>query len=250
MNIKKPSLTRPAPASHSLTQTQAPAPSILIAHADADTRALYRECLEGAGCHVVEAHDGRDALVKALMHPPTLVITEIRLPLVDGYALCETLRRGRTTADIPILVVTSEANPAEANRARQAGADAVLVKPSTPENMLREAQRLLAHAQDMRERATATRANAQREKSANLGARSEEHHRTALSKSFSRFSTTTPPAAPPQLRCPTCDRLLRYEHSEIGGVSHRHPEQWDYYACVTCGRFQHRQRTRTLRSVS
>jgi DNA-binding response OmpR family regulator len=226
-----------------------PTPSILVADADADTRALYRDSFTRAGCDVVEASDGRDALIKAFMHPPTLVITEIRLPFIDGYALCETLRRGRTTADIPILVVTSEANPADAKRARQAGADAVLVKPTTPEDMLREARRLLARAQDMRGRATASRANAEREKSANPVAPSEARHRTALSKSFSRFTTNSPPAAPPQLRCPSCDRPLTYERSEIGGVSQRQPEQWDYYTCVTCGTFQHRQRTHKLRHV-
>jgi CheY-like chemotaxis protein len=227
----------------------APTPLILIADADADTRALYRDSFTRAGYDVVEATDGCDALIRALKHPPTLVITEIRLPLVDGYAVCETLRRGQTTADIPILVVTSQAHPADANRARQAGADAVLVKPTTQKHMLREARRLLARAQDMRGRATATRANTEGEKSANLVTRSEARHRTPLSKSFSRFTTNSPPAAPPQLRCPSCDRPLTYERSEIGGVSHRQPEQWDYYACATCGTFQHRQRTHKLRHV-
>jgi DNA-binding response OmpR family regulator len=226
-----------------------PTPSILVADADADTRALYRDSFTHVGCDVVEASDGRDALIKALMHPPTLVITEIRLPFIDGFVLCETLRRSETTADIPILVVTSEANPADAARVRQAGADAVLVKPTTPEDMLREARRLLARAQAMRGRATATRANAERDRSANPLAPSEARHRTALSKSFSRFTTNSPPAAPPQLRCPTCDRPLRYGHSEIGGVSHRNPEQWDYYTCQSCGTFQHRQRTHKLRYV-
>jgi hypothetical protein len=40
-----------------------------------------------------------------------------------------------------------------------------------------------------------------------------------------------------------------YEHSHVGGVSQRHPEQWDYYRCSACGRFQYRQRTRKLRRV-
>ena len=72
-------------------------------------------------------------------------------------------------------------------------------------------------------------------------------HRTALSKAHQRFTTTAPPAEPPALTCPTCDRPLTYEQSHIGGVSDRHPEQWDDFTCSTCGTFQYRHRTRKLR---
>src|SRR6202158_3045068 len=83
----------------------APTPSILVVDANDDTRELYRQSFQLCGCHVVEAADGRDALTKALVSPPSLVVTEISLPFLDGYALCEILRRDRATADIPILVV-------------------------------------------------------------------------------------------------------------------------------------------------
>jgi predicted RNA-binding Zn-ribbon protein involved in translation (DUF1610 family) len=61
--------------------------------------------------------------------------------------------------------------------------------------------------------------------------------------------TTQPPLKPPALTCPSCDRHLTYEESYVGGVSQRHAEQWDYYDCPVCGRFQYRQRTRKLRRV-
>jgi len=201
----------------------APTPSILVVDTDADTRAFYRESLAIAGCDVVEASDGRDALVQALMHAPTLVITEIRLPFIDGYALCEILRRGLTTAHVPILVVTTEARPAQIGRARKAGANVVLIKPTPIEDILNEMRRLVADSTDPGERGTATSANAatERDESANRLPRSE--HQTVLSKSFSRLATATPPASPPQLRCSSCAGWLRYERGQIGGVSHRHP---------------------------
>jgi DNA-binding response OmpR family regulator len=227
-------------------------PSILVVEADDDMRTLYRRSLAIAGWDVVEASDGRDGLVKLLMDPPSLVITEITLPFIDGFGLCEVLRRDERTAHIPILVVTADARPAQIVRAREAGADVVLVKPTTPEHMLGEARRLLARAKDLRSRAAETSADvaAQFDASANVAARSEGHPRTTLSKSFRRMATTTPPASPPALVCPSCDRLLSYERSEIGGVSRLHPEQWDYYSCDSCGRFQHRQRTGRFRKVS
>jgi CheY-like chemotaxis protein len=193
---------------------------------------------------VVEASDGRDALAKALTAPPTLVVTEVKLPFVDGYGLCDILRRDHATADVPILVITSEARLAEIDRARRKGADAVLVKPTTPEHMLAETRRLIAHARDRRGRTgmIATTAAAQPPRSA--------QQRAHLSKSFARTITTTPPLSPPALVCPSCDRPLMYGQSYVGGVSERHPEQWDRYSCTeSCGTFEYRHRTRKLRFV-
>jgi DNA-binding response OmpR family regulator len=133
-----------------------PLPSILVVDADADTRELYRHTATLVGWQLVEASDGRDGLAKALARPPTLVLTEITLPLLDGYALCETLRRDRTTADIPILVVTAEVRPAHLARAWRAGADCILLKPVPPEDVLNEIKRLLTP--ESRENAAATRA--------------------------------------------------------------------------------------------
>src|SRR3954471_20001897 len=119
-------------------------PTILVVDADQDTRALYCQSLTHLGCDVVEACDGRDALSKAFGRPLALVITEIMLPFVDGYALCEILRRDRTTADVPILVVTTEARPHQIDRVRQAGADCVLTKPTMIDRIVSDVRRLVA----------------------------------------------------------------------------------------------------------
>jgi len=111
---------------------------VLVVDADADMRALYRDALSAVGCEVVEASDGREALSNALVEPPTLVITEVRLPLMDGYALCEILRRDLATRAVPILIVTAEARSTELSRIRRAGANAVLVKPTPPDVLLGE----------------------------------------------------------------------------------------------------------------
>src|ERR1700688_4582874 len=94
---------------------------LLVADADDEAPSLYRESLCHAGCEVVDAAGGRDALVKALVRPPTVVIIETRLPLFDGHALCEVLRRDSTTRAVLILVVTAETRSAELDRGRAAG---------------------------------------------------------------------------------------------------------------------------------
>ena len=211
---------------------------VLIADSDDDTRSRCRELLKLAGCDVVDAADGRDALVKALSHRPTVVITETRLPIFDGYALCEVLRRDSITRGVPIVVVTAETRPTELDRARDAGADVVLTKPVPLDALLEEIQRLL-HPEKRNESTTAKRSSARL---------SNEPRRKSLTKAHPRFETDAPPATPPTLFCPSCDRPLIYERSHVGGVSSRHPEQWDDYSCpASCGTFVYRQRTRKLR---
>jgi CheY-like chemotaxis protein len=208
---------------------------VLVAEPDSDTRLLFRDLLESVGSDVVDAVDGRDAMVIALSVRPTLVITELRLPIFDGFALCEVLRRDSLTKTVPIVVVTGEERPAEVNHAYAAGADVVLLKPVTPEALLREIDRLLeqpAAPRELPDRKSTRPASEPR----------------ARKKAYARVTTTTPPTEPPNLWCPSCDRPLQYQRSFVGGVSQRHPEQWDEYACASsCGLFEYRHRTRTLR---
>src|SRR5262249_6142906 len=156
--------------------------------------------------------------------------------------LCEILRRDRTTSDVPILVVTTETRPLEIDHARQAGATAVLVKPTDTQILLVEAQRLLARSHQLRERSMTARDRgaAHRNRSAILLAKP---HRHKMSPRAQGSATRPPPLAPPRLICPVCDRPLKYERSHVGGVNAHSPEQWDLFACSAgCGNFEYRHR--------
>jgi CheY-like chemotaxis protein len=227
-----------------------PLPQVLVADADPETRTLYAFILGLAGCQVVEASDGRQALTIALMRPPALVVAEIRLPFLDGCALCEILRRDRETADTPILIVTSDSRPASVERARQTGADWVLLKPATPEVIVAEARRLLAAPRDLQSRAAAMSARLTVPWRFPGELAGGIPRRRSQTRTLERFSSKTPPATPPELRCPACDGELTYEVSHVGGVNNLHREQWDYFSCPAgCGSFQYRQRTRRVRRV-
>jgi len=224
---------------------------VLVADADVEARTWCARALQSVDYDIVEAADGREALTNALVHRPALLITELRLPILDGYALCEILRRDRTTVDVPILVVTTETRPCEIDRARQAGATALLVKPAAASTLVREARRLLAQSHELRERSITARerGRAHTHRSANLLAHSKKQ--LAVSRTSSRFATTTPPMPAPTLTCPLCDRPLTYECSHIGGVIAHAPEQWDLFKCTAgCGHFEYRHRTHRLRRVS
>ncbi len=121
-------------------------PRVLVVDGDVGHRAFYRASLTIAGWDVDEAVDGCDALVQALSTRTSLVLTELCLSLIDGVSLCEILRQDPMTSTVPILVVTSETRATEIARATWAGASAVLIKPSTPDLIINEMNRLLAAA--------------------------------------------------------------------------------------------------------
>jgi CheY-like chemotaxis protein len=214
---------------------------VLIVDSDEDTRAKYRRPLQDGGCDVIEASDGRDALAKALIRPPAAIVTELRLAFVDGVALCGILRQDHVTATVPIVVVTDEARQIRSDRAKEAGADVVLFKPTTADALLREIDRLTEAVAPESSNGGRVRAEP---------ARSSGQGRLPKVRAHTRFATTTPPKLPPALTCPLCDRPLTYESSQIGGVSSLHSEQWDYFTCSSCGVFRYRQRTRKLQRLS
>ena len=120
---------------------------ILIAERDQNVRKLQKFFLEREGFATVEfADDGEDALARALLSPPALVIAEILLPKLDGLSLCRRLREDPRTHGVPILVFSILA---AAQRAHEAGANAFLRKPLV-DSIFAAAVRELVPAQQTR----------------------------------------------------------------------------------------------------
>jgi CheY-like chemotaxis protein len=103
-----------------------------VVEPDADTRELYAFVLQQNQWRVAVARDGREGLAQALALRPNVVVSELALPGVDGAELCRRLRDEPATRQIPILIVTASAYPADLHRASAAGGDAVLSKPCLP----------------------------------------------------------------------------------------------------------------------
>ena len=237
-----------------VSHAEHPQPLALIVDRDGDTRRMYAEYLRLAQtCDIDEAEDGREALAKALTRHPDVIVTETRLPGINGFDLCSLLRRDTSTSGIPIIFVTGDAFEADVRRAERAGADAFLPKPCLPEKLAGEIRRVLQASIELRTRGrdVRKRGHAEIERSQELIDRSKANvRRVMLSRAHQRHDTTEPAVQPPALICPQCDQPLRYLRSHIGGVSIRHPEQWDYFECAAgCGTFQYRERTRKIRKV-
>ena len=114
---------------------------ILIAERDQNVRRLQGFFLGRAGFAVEFSDDGQDALDRALLAPPALVITEILIPRLDGLALCRRLREDPRTRDVPVIVFSILA---AAQRASEAGASAFLRKPLVDSIFVAAVQDLVA----------------------------------------------------------------------------------------------------------
>jgi CheY-like chemotaxis protein len=121
-----------------------PQPVVLVVDSDADTREMLRMCLDRCGIEATEAANAPEALAKVSESLPHAVLLDMALPGIDGYDLCRMLRERPDTHRTPIIAVTGYAFPADIQRAREVGCNAVLVKPCAPQHVLLELQRLLA----------------------------------------------------------------------------------------------------------
>jgi diguanylate cyclase (GGDEF)-like protein len=101
---------------------------ILIVDDDSDGRALLRATLEAEGQSVAEASTGAEALELLARRRPKLVLLDVMMPSMDGYAVVERIRR-LPGPFVPILLVTAIDDPAARARGIDVGADDVLVKP-------------------------------------------------------------------------------------------------------------------------
>jgi len=114
---------------------------ILIVDDDGDLRTLYGLCFLRRGHHIVAASNGREALDCLAAHAPDLLITDLRMPELDGLELLRRLRADGPRA-LPVIVLTARGDQQAA--ALAAGADAFLVKPVPLRQLGETAERLLA----------------------------------------------------------------------------------------------------------
>lgn len=116
---------------------------ILIVDDDKTTRKLLSFYLKGSGFEVVTAENGLDALEKLGMDEINLVMTDLNMPYMDGIELVKTLKSDPNTAQIPIIMVTTEADINEQNRALAAGANAYITKPVTADMIAQKIKTIL-----------------------------------------------------------------------------------------------------------
>ncbi len=113
---------------------------------DSPTQALkLRHVLETHGFRVTTARDGREALAMLASSVPTVVITDINMPEMDGYELCQRIKDDPKMKNLPVILLTLLSDPKDILRGLECGADNFIVKPYADEFLLSRLQHVLAN---------------------------------------------------------------------------------------------------------
>jgi two-component system phosphate regulon response regulator PhoB len=102
---------------------------VLITEDDPSLRQMLRHQLERQGYRCAEADNGREALEIARQSPPRLVLLDLMMPVLDGFAAAQQLHEDPRTHDVPIYFLTACADPIVRRKAQRIGSEAFLTKP-------------------------------------------------------------------------------------------------------------------------
>ena len=117
---------------------------VLVVDDDDVIRQLIRVNLELEGFEVHTAHDGEDALAKAVALKPDVITLDIMMPRLDGWDAAAKLRADPETAHIKVVLLSARAQEADLRRGSRIGVDAYLTKPFDPYELIDTVRRLAA----------------------------------------------------------------------------------------------------------
>jgi twitching motility two-component system response regulator PilG len=97
-----------------------------------------------AGCQVILAENGFDALSKIADHQPDLIFVDIMMPRLDGYQTCALIKKSGKHRSTPVIMLSSKDSLFDRARGRMVGSDEYLTKPFTKESLLKAVESHLA----------------------------------------------------------------------------------------------------------
>jgi DNA-binding response OmpR family regulator len=116
---------------------------ILIAEDERDIRELIIFTLEFGGFQVLSATNGEEAVELARQHRPDLIILDVRMPKMTGYEACRLLKSQEETRSIPVVFLSAKGQEAEIRQGMEAGADAYILKPFAPDELIQQVRAIL-----------------------------------------------------------------------------------------------------------
>lgn len=136
---------KPQPGTTKTSEIAAPQPRILIVEDELPMRTALRDILQDENYRVLLAEDGTRGLQKAIDEKPDLILLDVMLPGLDGFAVCAELRR--QSNPVPVLMLTAKGQIDDRVQGLDAGADDYLVKPFSMEELLARVRALLRRVQ-------------------------------------------------------------------------------------------------------
>jgi len=110
-------------------------PLIVVLEDDSSTRVLVSAVLRKEGYDVMMAEDGKQGLEMVRQHRPDLIVSDIQMPVMDGFAVTQAVRADPATATTPIILLTSLQDRANMRHGMTRGADDYLTKPFMPQEL-------------------------------------------------------------------------------------------------------------------
>jgi two-component system cell cycle response regulator DivK len=110
---------------------------VLVVDDSADIRELWRLWLNFWGFTVQEAQNGAEAVRKAQLNPPDLVLMDLWMPVLDGVQATKQLKDDPRTAHVPVVALSAQATVPGEPEVTDAGAEVFIQKPCDPEELLR-----------------------------------------------------------------------------------------------------------------
>jgi DNA-binding response OmpR family regulator len=119
-------------------------PTILAVDDETDMTELVSYNLRRAGYLVITASTGQEALDRVSAQRPDLIILDLMLPDIDGFSVCEILRRHAATASIPIVILSAWSTHDARHLGLELGALDYLTKPFSPKELVERVRKLLS----------------------------------------------------------------------------------------------------------
>ena len=117
---------------------------ILVVEDQEDNRQILRDLLGNAGYELTEAENGEEAIAAVAKRRPDLILMDIQLPVMDGYAATRRIRTNPDLKSVPIIAVTSYALAGDEDKALEAGCNGYVSKPYSPRELLAKVRAYLA----------------------------------------------------------------------------------------------------------
>lgn len=127
-------------------------PRVLIVDDSSTIRRVVVSELKAAGFDLVSAPDGPSGLARAQSSTYDLIITDIDMPGMDGFALCKSIKSGKRNKATPIVILSSRDTERDIERGFQCGADAFVTKSRAREDLIPRLQEILGRATFRRQR--------------------------------------------------------------------------------------------------
>jgi CheY-like chemotaxis protein len=116
---------------------------ILLVEDSPEALTNLKDLITMEGYEVITATNGHEGIDKIYLYHPDLIITDLRMPKMDGYAFLEKIRKTDGGNPVPIIVFSANATPENERKSLELGADLFLKKPCPTEGLLNAIQKLL-----------------------------------------------------------------------------------------------------------